>query len=132
MATFPIANGVNYTCHPDHRNDNPNKSQWTIAEAAESQVFASSYRSNWSQGRCYWGFHRPDGWVEYCGIAQNRADRLFLAKFVDTNSTGLWHGYPADQRTERPGCLMIRMWLDSAVLPAPKLRKILKGQPCSL
>lgn len=82
--------------HPDLRNNNPNKSQWTITEADETAVFGRALNENWLIDRDGWGFHFANTGISYLGVAQDRSTNVFLAKFRDGDRTGHWHGYPAD------------------------------------
>lgn len=132
--------GIQYQCHPDHRNGNREKSQWTISENEEAAVFINCVDSGWVQEHVGWGVHRPNGRVDYLGVDKTGHTRLIIARFVDENEVEIWHGFPADptRKTERarrkeipPEEIQLR-WLNDQVLPAPKLRKIGRGEPCKL
>lgn len=129
-----------YITHPPHRNGNPNKSQWTITPDAELACFALSGNEAWLllEVGIGWGLHlEVDGTgtanVSYLGENAARNRVLFLAKFVGTS--GQWHGYPCDPQAKAqdiPKPAILESWLAKKLLPAAKIRRILKGQPCSL
>ncbi|MCL7721146.1 hypothetical protein [Actinobacillus pleuropneumoniae] len=87
-----------YIVNNQHRNQNPNKSQWCIRVPEERDLFVSSFNSCW--------FHPDNQWC--FGIIPNNKkptilgisasndplpqQELHFAKFVcDQN---VWHGYP--------------------------------------
>jgi len=129
-----IANGVTYQCHPHHRNRNPNKSQWTITETEEIGCFRLTWVSAWIVDSAGWGLHLVNGSPDYLGMAQDRHTRVFIAKFVSNGGQAEWHGYPADhgRTSDRPHDEVIGTWLADRTLPAAKIRKIQKGEPCNL
>lgn len=134
MATHQIPGGPMYGVHPDHRNGTPHKSQWTITPPDEVASFERSFKSNWLDGMAAWGLHLKDGVADYLGVAQDHHTPVFVAKFVTADDKSLWHGYPADhtRRHDRPVQTVLRIWLKDAVLPAAKIRKLGKGEPCNL
>jgi hypothetical protein len=82
-----------------------------------------------------WGLHLPNATVEYLGVDCSGTYSLFIAKFVDGNRKGHWHGYPGDPQrhaADIPNPDVLRSWLDDKILSAAKIRKIARGQPCSL
>ena len=96
--------GVHYGCHPDHRNGNHNKSQWTISTTEEVESFKCSYSQRWVLGTRAWGLHLVDGQPAYLGTAIDRSRHLFVARFEDGNGNQRWqHGYPADHQGEKGG-----------------------------
>jgi hypothetical protein len=124
-----------YFHHPDHRNGTSEKSQWLISEPAELASFHLSVRSGWIQEESGWGLHMPNGAPEWLGLAQDHITLVFIAKFVSSNAPRLWHGYPADHRRSSrdiPPVQVLREWLTQRLLTPAKIRKVTKGQPCSL
>lgn len=129
-----VETGIFYTHHPHHRNQTPQKSQWSIPETSELGVFARCRQETWYVDGNGWGLHFVEGAVRYLGVGQDHATRVFIAKFVANSDESQWHGYPADhiRRSDRPCEQILRQWLGGEVLPPAKIRKISKGQPCRL
>src|SRR5215469_5110408 len=131
---FQVGNGITYLIHPDHRNGAATKSQWTIPELDERQVFESSLLSNWTdvlQG-AGWGLHLVAGRPSNLGVTADRLLAVFVAKFVGGGGNQEWHGYPADPRRggrDRPSVEVLGMWLRANVLTPAKISKIAKGRP---
>jgi len=124
-----------YRHHPDHRNGTSWKSQWTISEAAELASFELARSRGWLLGQVGWGLHIPIRSPEWLGVAQDHLTRVFFAKFVGATAPVMWHGYPADHRrnaADIPADLVLKAWLMAALLSPAKIRKIARGQPCSL
>ncbi len=122
-----------YVIHPDHRNGNWRKSQWTISESEERECFAAAEASRWLIDDLGWGLYPTDGKPDWVGVCANRSRRSLIAKFVGVGSSNSWHGYPADHMNNRqdiPPPRILRMWL-SVRLPPARIRKIAKGQPCN-
>ena len=122
-----------YSHDPQHRNQTPGKSQWSISRQDESACFAVAHSMGWIDGEKGWGLHCLNGALQYLGFGQDHTTRVFMAKFVGHQDT--WHGYPADhQRNQQdiPSEPVRKIWLHDGVLTAPKIRKITKGQPCRL
>ena len=135
LTSQTVAPGYAYTVHPHHRNGTAGKSQWTVTEAQELGIFANSLTQQWLLGGFAWGLYSPGGQVSYLGVSSNNQTRLFVAKFVGGVAPIVWHGYPADpQRSVRdiPEPSIFRKWIDQGVLGLPKIRKLMRGQPCDL
>lgn len=121
--------------HPHHRNGNPKKSQWSITTVEEVAVFANALAEGWFGTTAGWGLHPPGSTPLYLGVAVDRAIGLFIARFVVSARHADWHGYPFDHRDsarEGPPAAVLNAWLASRLLTAAKIRKIVRGQRCSL
>lgn len=128
---FQAVGDVQYARHPHHANGNPNKSQWNITLEDEIIVFQRSRSSGWTQDRFTWGIYFQANKVQYLGKATDLTP-LIYAKFVDSSRDSRWHGYPADHRNQSdklPENVSLQ-WME--LLGAPKIRKLLRGQPCKL
>lgn len=126
-----------YGIHLDHRNQTPQKSQWTIDEPAEIDSFCLACQSGWLVNTQGWGLHvaGAGSGPDYLGLNDAGNMQLFVARFVDGNSNGQWHGYPMDhirRPQDRPPDTVKDSWIAGGYLPAAKVRKIAKGQPCAL
>lgn len=122
-----------YRPHPDHRNNNPQKSQWLIPVPDEISCFEHADGAGWLKEEVGWGLHLPDGQPEWLGVATDRQTQLFYAKFV-TSAGQPWHGYPADQRrvNDIPHESVLSEWMHQELFTRAKIRKIVQGRPCSL
>jgi hypothetical protein len=131
-----IVPGVEYACHPQHRDhNNHNKSQWTISQGEEIQSFTRALAQAWILGSRGWGLHLANGVPDYLGVAADRDRRLFVARFEDGNENQKWHGYPADHQNKVNDRLpeeIKQFWLQNNVLAPAKVRKLVKGERCSL
>jgi len=61
--------------------------------------------------------------------------KLLLGKFIGGEPSNTWHGYPADHvqnSQDIPPASILRQWLESKILRPAQIRKISKGQKCSL
>lgn len=131
-----VLNGHTYLCHPDHRNGLATKSQWTIPEAAEKNVFKRAIVLNWLLTKDGWGLHLDEAAAAYLGTsakASGSLRQLFIAKF--DGKAKVWHGYPADPQrrpTDTPPEVVLRAWLDLKYLRPQTVRKLLQGRPCNL
>jgi len=134
VPTHTIADGVTYQCHPDHRNCTPRKSQWTISEPEEVNCFRLTWREGWVNDKAGWGLHLVAGRPAHLGVAQDHRTPVFIAKFVASGAQSCWHGFPADhsQTYDRPSDRVLGLWLLNGTLPPAKIRKVQKGEPCSL
>lgn len=124
-----------YHCHPDHRNGNLNKSQWTITQVQELDAFRYAEANKWLDGAKGWGLHLVNGAAQYLGISVSRVTQLFVAEFVAGNAPVLWHGYPANHQAHAqdiPHAQVLKDWMKLNLVAAPKIRKLMRGQPCSL
>ncbi|MBF0552213.1 MAG: hypothetical protein HQK60_16965 [Deltaproteobacteria bacterium] len=132
-----ISKGVHYLHNPAHRDNTPDKSQWIITEEAEQNSFRMALNKVWLLPSTGWGLHFEDSKPAYLGLAQDHHTPVFVAKFVNDRKqdNNFWHGYPADHQNNSqdiPAVGILNKWMAEKVLPAPKIRKILKGQPCNL
>jgi hypothetical protein len=134
LPTQPAGNNP-YCIHPDHRNGNPNKSQWTITEEEERAAFVRAVEHEWLLQNRGWGLHLHQEQPQYLGTSKGQAAALFVAKFVSSGAQVSWHGYPADHQRniqDIPESKVLKSWIDLRLLALPKIRKLMKGQPCSL
>ena len=125
---------ITYLYHPDHRNGNNEKSQWTISEAAECKTFMDAFELDWLDDSQGWGLYRVADSVRHVGVGIERTLDLFIAKFVGNASQSEWHGYPADptRNGDRPTRETLLMWLEHEFLPSPKISKLIQGKRCKL
>ncbi|MFN6466282.1 MAG: hypothetical protein RMZ41_031320 [Nostoc sp. DedVER02] len=131
---------IYYTHKIDHRNNSPEKSQWTISELQERNCFQLSLQSCLNQSPYIsWGLYFEDDRVVYLGTsASNEPDfyQLFIAKFIDSSQNSNWHGYPANpscgKNQDIPPVNILRDWQQQNYLRTTTIRKISKGQRCRL
>ena len=123
-----------YQCNPSHRNNSPQKSQWTISTTDEIAIFNHSESQGWILEECGWGLHIFRDKPQWLGIAKDKIRKLFIAKFVRKLSSP-WHGYPADHSRlaqDVPHEIIVSSWIDKQLISKAKARKILRGMKCSL
>ncbi|WP_345724582.1 hypothetical protein [Herpetosiphon gulosus] len=132
--------GIVYIHNDQHRDGKGTKSQWTISKSEELCCFEHAARllfieklglENTSEG---WGLYLIDEQVEYLGNSSTEGSkslRFFIAKFVDGNENGKWHGYPAGpggrSQDIPPGDVLL-YWVGMNYLRPGAMRKIVKNQ----
>ncbi len=125
---------VRYQFNQQHRDSNPNKSQWEINQRDELNAFLRAANSNWRVGDNAWGLHIMIDTPHYLGrVPGNR--RSFIAKFVIDSNHNAWHGYPADHilnAHDVPNQEVLLSWVRNKFIGTPKMRKIIRGQPCNI
>lgn len=102
--------------------------------AAEEASFNRSWAEGWLLDECGWGLHIVNGGPDWLGTAQDHESRVFIAKFVGQLDSD-WHGYPADHvrnPQDIPHENVLGSWLDDELMSAAKVRKVMRGQRCSL
>ncbi len=133
VPTISVSPDVSYSHNLSHRDGTLKKSQWKIFNDEELLSFTTALKKKWLLSDVGWGLHFENKTPANLGVAQDHETLVFVAKFVNDKNT--WHGYPADhQRNNQdiPPEQIRRKWLEAKVLPLPKIRKLGKGQPCSL
>jgi hypothetical protein len=116
--TVMSAAGVEYYFKPDHRDLTAVKSQWTVPEEDELQIFEEGYRNDGSI--VFWQLRLHGGAVAVVGSSAAQfgpARHLHLAMFRGANLP--WHGYPADtQRNNQdvPPPHVVALWVNSNLL----------------
>ncbi|HEY8035876.1 MAG TPA: hypothetical protein VIF37_09845 [Methylobacter sp.] len=127
---------VTYLPNPQHRDGNPNKSQWLIDIDHEINVFKCMDRNSWGSEENGWGlFINNNGSLNYLGVIQARNIEVFIAKFVTDKNHNAWHGYPADYQFKAqdvPDKSILLKWKEENFLTKSIIRKIMKGQPCKI
>lgn len=125
-----------YTINPQHRDGNPNKSQWTVLEADEKSIFDVSYSAGWKDEddkKCF-GIKNSGTTLSVIGRCKDRIIDLKIAKFVSDHQF-IWHGYPANYRTnqqDKPSTSILKKWVDEDFITKSKMGKITRGQKCDL
>ena len=125
----------NYIVSSQHRGRrNPHKSTWIITIEEEIECFIQAVNNNWRIETEAWGVKTFGGILQVVGLNYNQQE-LKLAKFVDGNSTNVWHGYPADYMSksqDRPTTSILKVWVKNGFLTKAKMSKIRQGQSCNL
>lgn len=131
--------GAFYKPNPQHRNDNPNKSQWAISKKEERGIFKLTCSFNWiynnNNKSLGFGIKKDNNRTVLLGYSAGIYGRkeLKIAKFIENQNT--WHGYPADYRTHKadtPPTEILKKWFDDGYINKKNMCKILKGQKCNL
>lgn len=129
--------GLKYLVKPDHRDDTPGKSQWTVSPQEEAVIFEGTINAKWVVSDVVgWGLYRQANEIKYLGVDKVRSVDVFIAKFVrDPEHVTTWHGYPAIHTgncADVPANTVLAAWQDAKILSSAKLRKIARMQPCKL
>jgi hypothetical protein len=127
---------ITYQFNDQHRNMNPNKSRWTVSINDEATIFQHAASWLWlvKCSGCGWGLHTDAHGLHYLGTVPGEK-HSFIAKFVSDNNHNAWHGYPADHMSnphDIPPANILTSWVKNKFIGNPKMRKIMKGQPCSI
>jgi hypothetical protein len=129
-----IGPNISYLAVPYHQKWTKGKSKWTISVLKQRICLQRAYHSGWLLPEKGWGLHyNSRNMLDYLGVAQDHKTEIFIAKFEENQ--GNWHGYPADHERNNqdiPDKSIRQKWQKDGVLPPAKIRKIGKGQPCSL
>ena len=115
-----VAKDVFYTIISYHRNFNynQNKSCWIINVEEEFECFKKCYNNKWfDENDDYeiaggWGILIENKKVKILGKNKFNDD-LKIAKFVDSENNGYWHGYPADyirNIQDKPSTKILFLW----------------------
>lgn len=119
-----------YQINSQHRDHNPNKSQWIISCEEELSVFAGSVNESIViDGQYMWGIYIPGMIPEALGVTRF-GDESKLAIFDNGKHNGFWHGYPADyiRNQEIPSGEVFDLWRKNGFLKKADVNKIIKGQ----
>ena len=123
-----------YLVSPAHRRRQAGKSRWTISVDEEVECFIHSQTHNWIEASTAWGIIQNGNGLLILGLSTTNIS-LKLAKFVDSDGTNLWHGYPADfvrNNHDRPGMLTLHDWKTRGFIEKHHMIKIRKGKECNL
>lgn len=96
-------------------------------------VFNYSASQGWLVGNTGWGLHLPNDKPEWLGMATDKINKLFIAKFVQKHPSP-WHGYPADytkRAQDIPHEITVFAWINARLLTKAKARKVLRGIRCN-
>lgn len=125
-----------YEVNPQHRDGNPNKSQWivSLSEDAEKNLFRVSYNSCWfnQQRTCCFGIMSVNGKPQILGVsAKNNPPptALHFSKFVCNQR--LWHGYPFGKASSDLGQIpkeVLDSWKEANHISNAVRKKIHKGR----
>jgi len=133
--------GQSYIWNMQHRNGNPNKSQWIINHNQEIHVFEYSYGANWisrKQNKKFsWGLNLINEVPSVLGETAKNCELplqfVRIAKFVEGTQT--WHGYPANYRCnsqDRPDPKILENWYTRGYIRKDEIKKVRNMKPCSL
>ncbi len=116
------------------RKGNAEKCFWIVTFDDEVNCFIHTIRQNWFINSEAWGLILSNNILQVIGRNSNN-DELKLAKFVDGNDNGVWHGYPADymlRSQDRPATEILQTWVNNGYISKAKMSKIRLGQSCNL
>lgn len=123
-----------YIINTQHRDKNPNKSQWCIAELEEINLFRLSFGNEWfdeNKTSCF-GIISEEKKLKVLGIsASNRLPLMDLhfARFVCDQQ--IWHGYPFGNTSsdlKKISRSILDDWKDQGYINNAVKNKINKGR----
>lgn len=124
-----------YIISSQHRKTgNVNKSLWSISNEEEVLCFVETIKQKWIDGANAWGVKVVNNALQKVG-ANNDGQTLKIARFVDSYSADVWHGYPADyirKSNDRPTTNVLSDWVKKSYITKAKMAKIRQGQLCNL
>lgn len=125
-----------YNLKLDHRNNSPQKSQWTISHLEEFEVFILGFKSKWSNESqdTIWSVYEN---LKVLGCEnQNNANKgskhkgLIVAKFTK-DSQHIWHGYPISSHSQNDAKIpiaVINAWDSCDAFPKSLFQKWQQGK----
>lgn len=120
-----------YQINPHHRNGTPNKSQWTISNGKEVEVFGWSLENNSMADDCYWGVLNEGVVCLPLGVTTHGLNSK-IARFVCSAKPKVWHGYPVDYvndpQHDCPGSDVLRRWVGLGIISKAQIAKLIGGQ----
>jgi hypothetical protein len=131
---YTLQHGCNtyiYIFKPDHRDRTECKSQWTIDEDKEFNIFIYSLDDNYLDTNLLvgWGLYIVNGKPEVIGkdCSNDDVSCAWIAKF--TGSVNYWHGYPTMARhaNDIPPRSTLYRWRSSGFITKAVCSKIMKG-----
>lgn len=124
---------VTYWVHPHHRDNRPDKSQWTIIPDEEFECFVKAIIKDKTFG-LYLKDEKPHvlGKRKQKAIQEGKKDaELYIARFVHDVAHKVWHGYPADGELgdqDIPSSYYLKQWKAKGYFTSAQLSKIHKGK----
>lgn len=122
-----------YRINEQHRNNNPNKSQWIIDHNIELEIFEGCIQHKWlsSCEKYAYGLlirsQKPDK-IGKTATSSSSPQELYIAKFCcDQN---IWHGFPCGDKGddfEKISDETIINWRENKYFSKKTLSKINKG-----
>ena len=124
---------VTYWVHPHHRDNSPDKSQWTIIPDEEFECFVKAIIKDKTFG-LYLKDEKPHvlGKRKLKAIQEGKKDaELDIARCVHDVAHKVWHGYPADGELgdqDIPSSYYLKQWKAKGYFTSAQLSKIHKGK----
>ncbi|MCL2048834.1 MAG: hypothetical protein FWG87_08910 [Defluviitaleaceae bacterium] len=127
-----IGNGMDYFISPTHRRGSAteHKSIWCITSDDEVNCFKLSVQHGWVSDTTGWGLHIIYNNIRRLGY-NLRNDDLRIAKFIDKNTSGTWHGYPADyvyNKQDCPSDNVLKDWVRKNFINKAGMLRIKQGK----
>lgn len=120
-----------YAVHPHHRNQTPQKSQWTVPELVEFKVFVSGAEitpGGYANTEIF-GLSIADGRPSVLGLSE-AGESVVLAKY--TRDQVEWHGYPYSHTRPKQSVprSILECWRVTGLISKPIYSRILRKQTC--
>jgi hypothetical protein len=127
---------ASYVINSQHRDGNPNKSQWTLSKTGECSLFNTANSSGWLDfsSKKGFGINKTGAILDQLGVWTDRVTVLKIAKFVGDHQDE-WHGYPLNYRKnqhDKPTVGVLNLWLKSGLISKPDMARIKTGKQCNL
>lgn len=120
-----------YQINPHHRNGNPNKSQWTIGNHEEVEVFGWSVENESKTDEYYWGVLMDGAVCLPLGITPHRLSSK-VARFECSAQPRVWHGYPVDYvnnpQHDCPGRDVLLKWATLGIITKSQIARLIGGR----
>lgn len=117
-----------YQINEQHRDKNPNKSQWIVSPKEEVEIFVDSYRNSWfDNDHISFGIKLNNSNLIVLGKTKNNLDSK-VAKF--SMNSKLWHGYPADlsMLKDIPSTIVLCEWCNLGYISKRQFNRIVQGR----
>lgn len=118
-----------YQVKADHRNTSKlaEKSQWTVNEFAELQMFVVAMQNGWNCSKGFlWSLLSYDGTLQQVGY--DNANGLYLSKFRSDHQHQ-WHGYPIHPRHDDiPPKSVTNDWRNKSLISNVTANRIMQGK----
>lgn len=120
-----------YQINPNHRNYNPQKSQWIVKNHEEVMVFGWSMEYECLWEGYYWGVLYDGINCSVLGTAVSGFNTK-IARFECSRQPRIWHGYPVDYvndpQHDCPGRAILLKWEAMGIITKSKIAKLIGGQ----
>jgi hypothetical protein len=128
---------VHYKISPKHRVASPAEgiSVWKVDHHSEVMCFKESIEMGYKTDFHSWGLiYIPPLQILGIGKFGSIDTELIMAKFVDSNKNGKWHGYPCYYKRigDTPPKSVLTLWVEKEIITKSQMSKISQRQVCKI